>query len=225
MCVHSPKTLLPSFGPPLPSDRLVPPSWFRTTSTVYSAPRARVYCTSKPDRVRCVSRICLHLWSTEANDRWVAISLSRNAVHTLRRIPLASSRAASLRSLPSCCSVVSRPFRVPKRSTRPTLRANRPCSTNASLTAEAIRAHLSCRPYAHPHWLLLPPRRLGQARCTACLLPRRGISREFPRTLPRFLPRHECRRSSCTPSLWPKPPVGSQGTVRACPRGNRNLLN
>jgi len=47
------------------------------------------------------------------------------AVHTLRRIPLAGSRTASLRPLPSCRSVASRPFRTPKCSTRPTLRANK----------------------------------------------------------------------------------------------------
>jgi hypothetical protein len=47
------------------------------------------------------------------------------AVHTLRRIPLACSRTASLRPLPSCCSVASRPLRTPKCSTRPSLRANK----------------------------------------------------------------------------------------------------
>jgi len=47
--VHSPKTSLPSFGQSPPSDWLVPPSWFRTTSTVYSAHRPRVCCTPKPD--------------------------------------------------------------------------------------------------------------------------------------------------------------------------------
>jgi len=119
MRVHSPMTLLPPFGQPLPSDRLVPSTWFRTTSTVYSAHRLRVCCTPKPDGVRCVSGLRHHHSPTEVDDRWETVTLSRNAVHTLRRIPLASSRTASLRPLPSCRSVASRPLRAPKHPTRP----------------------------------------------------------------------------------------------------------
>jgi hypothetical protein len=102
-----PDDINPPFGQSLPSDRHVPPLWFLTTSTAYSAYRLRVCCTPKPERVRCVSRFCPHLLPAEASVCWVTVPFSRNAVHTLRRIPLASSRSASLRPLPSCCSVAS----------------------------------------------------------------------------------------------------------------------
>jgi hypothetical protein len=46
----------------------------------------------------------------------------RNVFHTPQRIPLASSRTASLRPLPSCRSVACRPFQAPKCSTRPSAR-------------------------------------------------------------------------------------------------------
>lgn len=46
-----------SFGRPLPQGRHVPLSWFCTTSAVYSALEARVYCNPMPDEVRRVSRL------------------------------------------------------------------------------------------------------------------------------------------------------------------------
>lgn len=46
-----------SFGRPLPRGRHVPLSWFCTTSAVYSALEARVYCNPMPDEVRRVSRL------------------------------------------------------------------------------------------------------------------------------------------------------------------------
>jgi len=58
-CASSPRDIAVSFGLPLPSDRHVPSPWFRTTSTAYSAHRSRVYCTPKPDGVRCVSKLPL----------------------------------------------------------------------------------------------------------------------------------------------------------------------
>jgi len=98
---------------------LGPPSWFLTTSTVSSARSIRVYCNpsrtrfatfqvpwSRPFQMHAVRRISLHTSETAgpATPFYRSPAHPRNAVHTLRRIPLASSRTASLRPLPSCCS-------------------------------------------------------------------------------------------------------------------------
>ncbi len=111
LCVHSPATLLPPFGPSLQSAGLVPPSWFRTTPTVYSAHRPRVYCTPKPDGVRGVSRLCPTYCRPKPTTDGGQSPFPARAVHTLRRIPLASSRTASLRPLPPCrfCRVATVP--------------------------------------------------------------------------------------------------------------------
>jgi hypothetical protein len=98
-CVHSQK-------PKLPSDRRshapvhVPPSWFRATSMVFSATKLRVCCTPQPAKgsLRFMRATGPHRPKTARPDR----NNSRNAVHTLRRLSLASSRTASLRPLPSC---------------------------------------------------------------------------------------------------------------------------
>jgi len=86
-----------------------PSSWFLTTSTVYSAGRdpsvlqldptiGFATFPARPDlpRLKCVATLSL-----DQDDS----VLPRNAVHTPRRIPLADSRTASLRPLPSCCSI------------------------------------------------------------------------------------------------------------------------
>jgi len=95
-----------------------PPSWFLTTSTVSSARSIRVYCNpsrtrfatfqvpwSRPFQMHAVRRISLHTSETAglATPFYRSPAHPRNAVHTLRRIPLVSSRTASLRPLPSCC--------------------------------------------------------------------------------------------------------------------------
>jgi hypothetical protein len=59
---------------------------------------------------------------TEADRLAVDGPRPRSAFHTLQRIPLAGSGTASLRPLPSCCSVACRPSRAPKCSTRPSAR-------------------------------------------------------------------------------------------------------
>jgi len=87
------------------SDRPVPSSWFLTTSTACSAGGARVYCNPMPDRVRCVSRELHHApRRIQRPSRLLVTPLPflASAFHTPRRIPLASSRTASLRPLPSC---------------------------------------------------------------------------------------------------------------------------
>jgi hypothetical protein len=55
-CVHShhrPKTLVSAIG--CQASGPVPPSWFHTTSTVYSALELQRYCTPVSEGVRCVS--------------------------------------------------------------------------------------------------------------------------------------------------------------------------
>jgi hypothetical protein len=84
----------------------VPSSWFLPTSTVSSARRLRVYCTPQSvmefaafsdwhrQRLNTTRRRCL--------DAGRLTSSPRDAVHTLRRLPLVDSRTVSRRPLPSC---------------------------------------------------------------------------------------------------------------------------
>jgi len=102
----------------------VPPLWFLTTSTAYSARTTRGSCT--PSHMRFATfpvRATNHLdtrprrtwmnaaarWPTSpfAADESTAPEqdLPRNAFHTPRRIPLVDSRTASLQPLPSCRSI------------------------------------------------------------------------------------------------------------------------
>jgi hypothetical protein len=103
-CVHSQE-------PRLPSDRRchtpvhVPPSWFRATSMVSSATELRVCCTPQPTKgsPRFMHAACSRHPEATRTD---GVN-PRDAVHTLRRLPLISSRthitvAVALLSLPSC---------------------------------------------------------------------------------------------------------------------------
>jgi len=93
------------------------------------------------------------------------VPLSRNAVHTLRRIPLASSRTASLRPLPSCSPVASRPFRAPKRSTRPNSACQQaPPHLPLSQPKPPERICHSVRALTLTD-LALPPKRPSRVRC------------------------------------------------------------
>jgi len=56
----------------------------------------------KPNEVRCVSVTCIPVANHLDARPLSKPALSRNAFHTPRRIPLANSRTASLRPLPSC---------------------------------------------------------------------------------------------------------------------------
>jgi len=97
--VHSQEPRLPS-GRRCHAPTRVPPSWFRTTSMVCSVHGSRVCCTPQP--VKGSPRFVLAaLPGHPKATRWDGCS-PRDAVHTLRRLPLASSRTASLRPLPSC---------------------------------------------------------------------------------------------------------------------------
>jgi hypothetical protein len=88
-----------SFGSTVPPVVLVPPSWFLTTSAAFSAQGLQVCCALLP----AVGFDALPAPASRPpegtlQDRRV----SRAAFHTLRRVPLVSSRTASLRPLPSC---------------------------------------------------------------------------------------------------------------------------
>jgi hypothetical protein len=100
----------------LSSARVAFRRWFLSTSTVYSVQMLRVYCAPKPTGIHCISRCPPHPPPAETDRQWKQNTTPRNAVHTLRRIPLASSRTASPRPLPSCRSVHSPTARVPKHS-------------------------------------------------------------------------------------------------------------
>lgn len=105
-----PATLPPHSAQPPPGDQVSLRRWFLTTSTVYSAQRPRVCCIPKPTGVHCVSPCTVHFFPHVLKTRScrrtsrqpMALNTTpRNAVHTLQRIPLASSRTASPRPLPS----------------------------------------------------------------------------------------------------------------------------
>jgi hypothetical protein len=83
--------------PPTP----VPPSWFRTTSTASSARRSRACCIPQPT-LGFAAFHAIEPSDEPAEARSDHPGAPRDGVHTLRRVPLASSRTASLRPLPSC---------------------------------------------------------------------------------------------------------------------------
>jgi hypothetical protein len=97
--VHSRKPKLPSVRRCQAPNR-VPPLWFRTTSTVYSAQKSRVCCTPQPVKgsPRFMRAACTGHPKATRLDGYTP----RDAVHTLRRFPLVSSRTTSLWPLPSC---------------------------------------------------------------------------------------------------------------------------
>jgi hypothetical protein len=81
----------------------VPSSWFRTTSTAYSARQVRVYCTPLPAmRFIAFRATALGDCPPEREPSSLASAFPRDAGHTLQRVLSASSRTASLRPLPSC---------------------------------------------------------------------------------------------------------------------------
>jgi len=98
-CVHSQEPRLPS-GRRCHTPTPVPPSWFRTTSTVCSAHGSRVCCTPQP--VKGSPRFMLAACPRRPKATRSDGDNPRDAVHTLRRFPLASSRTTSLWPLPSC---------------------------------------------------------------------------------------------------------------------------
>lgn len=209
--------------------------------------RSRVYCTPKPERVRCVSRLCSTLCLPKPTSDGNQFPFPASAVHTLRRIPLAGSRTASLRPLPPCCSVASRPpkTQVPSndRSARQQATANSTPNRRDGMGASVLDVRS-----AHPHWPLPPLSQLDRAHSIACLLPRRGVGLGSPpdAKAPSVKLVSQNRRSCFVPRIPPhnvvcSPPdvslalplhvhlVGrsrqtcSQGTVRVCPHIDSNL--
>jgi len=101
------------------------------------------------------------------------------AVHTLRRIPLASSRTASLRPLPSCCSVASRPL------------SNTEVLDATNSACQQAPPHLPLSQPKPPERichrvrtltltdLACPPKRSSRVRCTVLPHPRRGLAGRF----------------------------------------------
>jgi hypothetical protein len=104
-----------SFGRPLPQGRRVPLSWFFTTSAVYSALEARVYCNPMPDEVRRVSR-----WpsSGRPNLPKEALAERRSGDRSPRRCSHPSKTPTPIDASPVSrralirASSVCRPFRV-----------------------------------------------------------------------------------------------------------------
>jgi hypothetical protein len=103
----------------------VPPSWFLTTSTVYSARQAPGLL--HPEAKRGSLRFTVRSppgYQPKPVPRG-SRPTPRNAVHTPQRIPLAGSRSTSPWPLPSCRSDAHPTALAPKRSSRPTARAAR----------------------------------------------------------------------------------------------------
>jgi hypothetical protein len=95
-------------GDPRPGNRLVPPSWFRTTSTVFSGTGSRACCIPLPILGFAAFPVA---WIPSPPKRPLDPErVPRDAHHTPRRIPLTSSvgaaetahQTASPRPLPSC---------------------------------------------------------------------------------------------------------------------------
>ena len=114
-----------SFEPALPRANLVPPSWSLTTSTVCSTQGLRVCCTPLP-----AMGFDAFPGPASSSPEGVLddLPVPRAAGHTLRRVPLISSRTASLRPLPSClCCTLSLPGPArPKPSVAPSLQPRLP---------------------------------------------------------------------------------------------------
>jgi hypothetical protein len=92
------------FGPTVPLPGHVPPSWFLTTLTAYSARRAMGLLHPTPGQGFTTFHASQHPTCTRRL-RWCPAGTPRSAVHTLRSLSLVSSRTASLQPLPSCRSV------------------------------------------------------------------------------------------------------------------------
>jgi hypothetical protein len=148
--VHSRKPRLPSGRRCQPST-LVPPSWFLTTSTVSSTQGLRVCCTPLPALEFDAFPVPA---SRSPESVLQVLRVPRAAGHTLRRVPLISSRTASLRPLPSChCCTQSSPGPArPEPSTASSLQpklsgrcrsafaGRSPCQRSTTLRAEAVEA-------------------------------------------------------------------------------------
>jgi hypothetical protein len=83
----------------------VPSTWFLPTSTVSSARRSRVCCTPQPDQGSSrftLTGACCPRPSEDGPEHGTLSGAPRDAVHTLRSLPFADSRTASLRPLPPC---------------------------------------------------------------------------------------------------------------------------
>jgi hypothetical protein len=210
-CRSSPFT----FGPGRPVPTRVPPSWFLTTSTVFSAPGpAGLLRPACGLEVRRVADLASLRAPVETGNRRGTRGLSRDCT-TLRRVPLASSRTASLQPLPSCrcrrsqCS--GSPRRTPTSTSHAVGRSLLRPSTSSRLQGLApLTSPLSpssrCRPDAlAPPMGFLPfevlrapmpstPRRAEARRRGGNALPRRAAARRrrfrrgqrTGRSLPRF---------------------------------------
>jgi hypothetical protein len=88
-----------SVGPTVPPASRVPPSWFCTTSTVCSAQRVAGLLHPAASQGFAAFRVCRLQRRPRATRG--GLNSPRDAVHTLRRVSLVSSRTASLRPLPS----------------------------------------------------------------------------------------------------------------------------
>jgi hypothetical protein len=91
------------FGPAVPLLGHVPPSWFLTTVTAYSARRAMGLLHPTPGQGFTTFHASRHPTHTRRL-RWCPAGTPRSAVRTLRSLSLVSSRTASLQPLPSCRS-------------------------------------------------------------------------------------------------------------------------
>jgi len=100
--VHSREQAL--IGPAVLPAKHVPPPWFLTTMTAYSVRQGAGLLHPATGQGFAAFRL-RHAPAPFLPKEFKSGTLDgapRNAVHTLRRVPLADSRTASLRPLPSC---------------------------------------------------------------------------------------------------------------------------
>lgn len=113
-------------GPTVPPADRVPPPWFRTTMTAFSTQELRVCCTPQP--VQGSSRFPLPSASPTRRPSGRRWRFPRRGSHP-SKISLVNSRAASLRSLPSCR------YRVPPEPLQPKPVGRGPLLAEASARA------------------------------------------------------------------------------------------
>jgi len=132
--IHSQQLRRAAFGVHTPLRELrVPPSWFLTTSMVFSARKLQVCCALQP--VMGFARVSRTVARYRACARWYRRSVSRRCFHP-SKFSLSSSRTLSPGPVPPCrwcsdalCSLFT-PFPARSKSTRSqTTSTPRSCST------------------------------------------------------------------------------------------------
>jgi hypothetical protein len=162
-----------AIGSGLQARHRVPPAWFRTTSAAFSAPAPRVCCAPLP----AVGFVAFPAPCAPAESPEGSVGPrgpSPRHGDTLRRVPLVSSRAASLRPLPSCrCRVPECPTagavgpRAPEGARAGRCRRNRCSGSRRAANPHVVSVHRTDGPRSVPR-RRAPPDPLPHPRSRRC---------------------------------------------------------